>query len=252
MDQFPSTITLNSAYEISLIYHNIDGCLGHQACDIIVQWNEPHYDDVSGRLSLFRSDIQRCFELVVRSKVRRITFIRVDFAGEIYNDAFKSSCLEKINFIDCRLEFDAIRRAVRDCPRLESVECHDTATINIDAEFLYDDYLGKMIAIVRGNYRLTRLEYSNFRDKVLPGTGTTRFWPKDEITNRKKVIAEYSMLQSFISRNLKGREACRSAIRQICLIKRHRPKSVFRYVNHDILRLICRLLYDSSGTAIWC
>lgn len=32
----------------------------------------------------------------------------------------------------------------------------------------------------------------------------------------------------------------------------HPPQSVFRHANSDVLRMICRFLYDSLGTEVWC
>lgn len=249
-----SVMSLNSSESISFEYENIERWLTVDCnwLGLIVQWEEPHPNDVSRRLTLFRVDLQKVIELATRLKVKELTFNRVNISSEPHNPDFKSSHLEQINFIDCRLEFDIIRKAVRDCPKLKRVTCQDSATICLDADLLQDNYLGKMINIVRPNYRLLKLDYNRISDKIIPGKVTSYLWKTDEIANRKKIVAEYATLQGFISRNLRGHMRCYAAIKQILLIKRFRPKSLFRHVNHDVIKLICQLLHDSLGTAVWC
>lgn len=250
-----SVMSLNSAEAISFKHQNIDKWLVVDVnwLGLIVQWEEPHPNDEESRLTLFRVDLQKCFEIAVRLKVKHLAFIRVNISTEPHNDSsLKSSSLEEITFVQCKMEFETIRRVVRDCPKLERLTCDATGTVMLDSDLLQDNYLGNLIKIVRQNYRLTKFDYSAFREKIMPDRVHRRFWTTETVKNRKKVISEYAMLQCFIARNLKGRAACYAAIQQIYLIKRFRPKSIFRIINRDAVNIICRLVYESIGTAMWC
>lgn len=160
--------------------------------------------------------------------------------------------LENLTVDNCHEPFDLIAKFVSACPNLHSLVEVNPGEPNIvvndpkRAQRLAN-YLGPVVHALEINPRLTTFESPSLLGelKLMIGDGSVK-------TQYKTCLRPYErLLPEALTRNQQAYQNYRCAMYQVLLIKKFRPNSVFRFINHDVVKMIVGLVKASIWHPVW-
>ncbi len=249
--QTPAPFIITSTVEILDLYKQLT-TLDH---------NSPGYDmemivqpsGLEDGFALHHEDILRLFTILAKLRCPKLTLSKIHIFRDGPTGPLLLPHLLEVEMRLCRgssrLVF--ISTLVNRCPQLLTL----SETSAEEPQVTRDDCYESMIMIDRTttitdalsqNYGLLTFE-SSFITGQLDSLLAAEIGPThgDGLQNYVKLMG------TLLKRNRDGYIKCSVAIRQLFLIKRYRPDSVFRFINLDVVRLIARLVHGSRGTKIW-
>lgn len=192
-------------------------------------------------------------DILNRTQCNRIQFIRIIFQSTFSRfDRINFPHLEWITFDNCHQHLELIAKFVAVSPNLRSlVECEVPQRNLIENDDKRAQQLAKCLGSITQaleiNPRLTTFESpSSFEELRL-----TMSNPLIKTQYRTCLKQYQRLLPEALKRNFDAYQNYVSAMYQVLLIKKFRPTSVFRFINHDIVRLIVGLIKMSKWDRVW-
>jgi hypothetical protein len=244
------TLFITSVDELEIQYVGLKklkrDCPGYQSSVVVF----PPQD--AGDLVLHDLHFEYLLRVASKLRCKTLTFIRVAFNLE--KTRFKGCLdyLENINLNGCRGIIAFLPKMLEHCRKLitfsetEPGKRPERGTVWHRIRHITKP-LEDLEKALKVNYRLTKFESLTLKLEipVLMKAGIR--------AEERKVLNGYEKIVGMVlQRNHHGYVRCRMVIYQLFLIKRHRPDSVFRFINRDIVMIIAKMLYATIGTKIWC
>jgi hypothetical protein len=182
---------------------------------------------------------------------------RIQFISIVVN--FHFSCFDRMHFRhleqiivnNCREHFDLISKFVSVCPNLLSlVEFNSESNGVVNNPKLaqrLSNCLGQITHALEANPRLT-----TFESPSLLGELKLMLADRSVKTQYRTCLRQFErLLPEALTRNQEAYRNYHGAMYQILLIKKFRPNSLFRFVNHDVVRIIVGFIKASIWHPIW-
>lgn len=218
--------------------------------ELIVERCYDQITDVDGAMLLTQENLKDCLHLVARLKIRRLSFRKVHFDPLMDLNFSRCSWLTTITFKRCDDIFAFILKALRTCPCLQIINVFSSIGVGLDSDRFWFTWLIKEVIVrLKNNYWLRSFTIDDLPVR-LSWFATLMAQPRG-MNKRQEMIDTFAQLNCLLARNLKGQRMCMSAVRQLFLIKKYRPDSLFRFINVDVVRFIAKLVYSSVETVVW-
>lgn len=200
---------------------------------------------------LVGADVSRLFKILAKLRCRKLSLARV---AQSYSPMAKLNLLRHLLEVEltmCSSNLTFITAVVANSPNLVRLSEIGTEKLPIRNRTAYDagrmlEIIEPMINTIQDNYRLLDFESPSFEGelKVLIQAGIQ--------ANQRTLLKSYlKSMKLTLKRNHDGYANCSAAIRQLFLIKRHCPDSLFRFINRDVVMIIAKLVHQSRGTKVW-
>ena len=184
-------------------------------------------------------------------KVRRLRCVNVKFT-RIPIGALKYPCLKEVILHDCvNVEFflEHIAPGVRDLEVFIETRSDPIVMHSVELQHRISNAICNLAGQLETNYKLRGFEYSKAGTLAALDTSASN---KLEAATSDTVKASLVVIKQIVERNVNGYDKCRSAIRQLFLIKRYAPENPFKNLNRDVVMIIAKLIYGTIGTKVWC
>jgi cytoplasmic iron level regulating protein YaaA (DUF328/UPF0246 family) len=186
------------------------------------------------------------------TQCKRIQFISiaVNFHFSCF-DRMHFRHLEQITVNNCREHLELISKLASACPNLHSlVEFNSESNGVVNNPKLaqrLSNCLGQITHALEANPRLT-----TFESPSLLGELKLMLADRSVKTQYRTCLRQFErLLPEALTRNQEAYQNYHGAMYQILLIKKFRPRSLFRFVNHDVVRMIVGLIKASIWHPVW-
>jgi hypothetical protein len=166
--------------------------------------------------------------------------------------------LRSANFTSCENVGTTMRYLMYYCPKLEelrelgpklSILNHSYSNWEVDTVSI------AVQSFLQDNYRLRSFHYDRLEARKVEFPKVARL--EGDLGSLmaqtfQTLVGRDRHIKEMIARNNQGYDKCRKAIYCLLLIKRFAIGDPFKLLNHDVMLIICRMLYASIGTKVWC
>lgn len=218
--------------------------------ELIVERCYDQITDVDGCMLLTQKDLIDCLHLVTRLRIRRLSFRKVHFDPLLDLNFIRCGHLTTITFKRCQRVLGFVREALKTSPCLQIINIVSSIDVSQDGDrFWFTAMIKQLVIDIQDNYWLRSFTIDDLPVR-LSWFETLMAQPRG-MSKRQEMIDTFAQLNCLLERNLKGQRMCLNAVRQLFLIKKYRPDSLFRFVNVDVVRFISKLVYSSVATVVW-